>query len=276
MDNTDIVATEESLPAIADDTLIALAEQAEKRIEAMNKIKNISLRLTNRNDWVDQNGKPYCQSSGLEKIARMFGISWRMGEPILEQEEGGHYNFTYKGEFSLAGASIEAIGTRSSKDPFFKKYSYPKGGDRVELPPSEIDKGDVKKSAYTNLLANGISRLLGLRNITYEELEQYAHIKKEDIAKVEYKKKGGEIKKAGAVSKGTTATLPTNQSELATEKQIGAIFSRLKDIGITDEKSQHEHVGRILELEIVPTSMKSLTMGQASIAIKSLNEQVKE
>jgi hypothetical protein len=181
------------LPAIADNTLIAVAEQAEKRVDAMHKIKRMALKLTNRNDWVDQNGKPYLQASGAEKVARLFGISWRISEPVRDTIEGGHFTYTYHGEFSLAGASIEAIGTRSSKDGFFKKYEWKEDGDkrtRTELPVSEIDPGDVKKSAYTNLLANGITRLLGIRNLTYEDLREFAGITKEQIASVEYKKSG--------------------------------------------------------------------------------------
>jgi hypothetical protein len=181
---TDIVAT-----PVTDDTLISLAEQAEKRIDAMTKIKKVSLKLTNRHDWTDQGGKPYLQVSGAEKIARMFGISWRISEPTLENQEGGHFGFTYKGFFSLAGASIEVIGTRSSKDGFFKKYSYV-NGDKTELPPSEIDRGDVKKSAYTNCIGSGITRILGLRNMTYEDLQEFAGISKEDIGVIDYKKKG--------------------------------------------------------------------------------------
>ena len=176
-------------PALADGTLVKLAEQAEERINAMMKIKKVALRMTNLQDWVDQNGRPYLQASGSEKIARLFGVSWQIDEPLLEHEEGGHYAYTYKGVFSLAGATIEAIGTRSSKDGFFTKYDYA-GQERVTLPPSAIDKGDVKKSAYTNLLGNGITRLLGLRNLSYQDLEEFAGISKDMIGKVEYKKAG--------------------------------------------------------------------------------------
>ena len=179
----------ETLPAITDTTLIQLAEQAEARINAMQKIKRMALRMTNPYDWVDQSGKPYLQVSGAEKVARLFGISWQIDEPLLEHEEGGHYAYTYKGVFSLAGATIEAIGTRSSKDGFFTKYDY-SGQEKVTLPPSAIDKGDVKKAAYTNLLGNGITRLLGLRNLTYNDLEEFAGISRNMIGKVDYKEKG--------------------------------------------------------------------------------------
>lgn len=180
---------ETGLTPITDDTLISLAEQAEKRIDAMNKIKRVAIKLTNKHDWTDQGGKPYLQVSGAEKIARMFGISWRISEPIKETIEGGHFSFTYKGYFSLAGATIEAIGTRSSKDGFFKKYGY-ENGQKQELPASEIDAGDVKKSAYTNCIGNGITRLLGIRNLTYEDLKEFSGITPDQLGKVDYKKKG--------------------------------------------------------------------------------------
>ncbi|MDD5722663.1 MAG: hypothetical protein PHY29_02860 [Syntrophales bacterium] len=154
------------LPAIADDTLIAVAQNAEKRIEAVKTIKKLALKVTNGLDWVNMGGKPYLQSSGAEKIARLFGISWQIDEPTMTGEEGGHFTYTYTGIFSLGGISIEAVGTRSSKDPFFSRSH----GD--DVPPSEIDHGDVKKAAFTNLTANGITRLLGIRNMTVDELSQ--------------------------------------------------------------------------------------------------------
>ncbi len=172
---------------ITDDGLVALAEQAEKRIDAVNKIKRLALRVTNAHDWVDQANRPYLQVSGAEKVARLFGISWTIDEPVFAQEEGGHFSYTYKGLFSLRGASIEAIGTRSSKDGFFKRYGEDVEGKRVELPPSEIDKGDLKKAAYTNCIGNGITRLLGIRNLTWEDLKS-GGIDKGAISRVEYGK----------------------------------------------------------------------------------------
>lgn len=202
MDDIEVYNGATQPPALSDDTLISLAEQAEKRIDAMNKIKRIAIKLTNRNDWTDQGGRPYLQVSGAEKIARMFGVSWKLFEPEYQQEEGGHFSYTYKGVFSVAGATIEAIGSRSSKDGFFKKYAYP-NGVKTELPVSEIDKGDVKKSAYTNCIGNGITRLLGIRSLTYTDLEEYAGITKETIGKVEYKEKGkpkDEVKTEGSLT----------------------------------------------------------------------------
>ena len=78
-----------------------MAQQAEKRIDAINKIKQIALKVTNAKDWVDQGGRPYLQASGAEKIARLFGISWRIDEPQVVVEESGHFEYTYKGYFTM-------------------------------------------------------------------------------------------------------------------------------------------------------------------------------
>ena len=185
----EVEVIDNGVPAIGDSTLLALAEQAEKRVTALNKIKKAALLATNARDWTDQNGNPYLQVSGSEKVGRVFGIAWKIDEPVFEVEESGHFAYTYKGYFTVAGATIEAIGTRSSKDPFFKRYAG-KGEDRKELPPSEMDKGDLKKAAYTNCIGNGITRLLGLRNLTWADLEEFAGIKKDQVGRVDYKKNG--------------------------------------------------------------------------------------
>jgi hypothetical protein len=186
--NEIIETAQEGLPMVADDQLVALVAQAEKRIEAFNKLKGLALRLTNSRDWIAQGDNPYMTASAADKIGSFFGVSWHIEEPVCEHEEGGHYGYTYQGEFIWRGNRITAIGTRSSKDPFFKKYSYP-NGTRTELPASEIDKGDVKKAAYTNCITNGVSRSLGIRNLTWDDLA-VAGIHKDQIAAVDYKKNG--------------------------------------------------------------------------------------
>lgn len=189
MNNEVIETAAEDLPVIADDQLVALVAQAEKRIEAFNKLKGLALRLTNARDWVAQGDNPYMQASAAEKIGSFFGVSWHIDEPSCEHEEGGHFTYTYQGEFIWRGNKITAIGTRSSKDPFFKKYRYA-NGNKTELPASEIDKGDVKKSAYTNTIANGVTRSLGIRNLTWDDLKTYAGITRDQVSSVDYKSKG--------------------------------------------------------------------------------------
>jgi len=176
------VMTDENMPVVlGDDNLIKIAEAAEKRIEAIKKIKQAALSVTSKHDWVDQGGKPYLQASGGEKVGRTFGISWRIDEPVLTAEEDGNYSYTYKGYFTLGSATVEVIGSRGTKDPFFSRAH---GADK---PISEIDRNDVKKAALTNLIGNGITRILGIRNLTWEELEA-AGINRGTAGKVEYGK----------------------------------------------------------------------------------------
>lgn len=184
-----MIVHEDNLPAISDDSLLMVAEQAEKRIEAVIKIKQMALKVTNPGDWVDQNGKPYLYASGSEKIANLFNVSWQIDEPTCDTEPDGHFTFTFRGTFRIHGRSIAAEGSRSSKDPFFKKYNWV-DGERIEKPISDIDRRDVRMAALTNLLGNGITRVLGIRNLSYDDLSEYAGITKEMIEKIDYGKKG--------------------------------------------------------------------------------------
>ncbi|MCJ7669555.1 MAG: hypothetical protein MUO61_03440 [Dehalococcoidia bacterium] len=277
MDNKEIVVNEPEqsesyFPAIIDTNIIAIAEQSEKRLEALNKIKKVALKLTNPHDWVDESGRPYLQASGAEKVARLFGISWRISEPIKEELEGGHFSYTYKGEFALGGASIEAIGTRSSKDGFFKKYKYA-GDERLELPASEIDRGDVKKSAYTNLLGNGITRLLGIRNLTYDDLKEYANITQDQVTRVEFKK-GGRAPAGKAPSSQPTKQTTPGPDEPATEAQGKAIHAQLGVLKVVDELAKMQKVAKILGLAKVPTAVMQITKAQASTVIQALQKEI--
>jgi hypothetical protein len=177
---------------IYDDSMIELAERAEKRVQAINKIKQMALKATNEHDWCDQSGRPYLEGFGCEKVAGLFGIGWRdIKEPMMFVEEDGHFMYSYTGTFVMGGREIEVIGTRSSRDEFFsKRYKFNEETGKKEAysrPPSEIDKGDVKKAAYTNLLMNGITRILGIRNLTYDDLKA-AGLDVSKITKVEYGK----------------------------------------------------------------------------------------
>lgn len=202
-----------NVPAIADDNLMRVAEMAEKRIDVVVKIKQMALKVTNPEDWVDQNGKPYLLVSGSEKVANLFNISWRIDEPTIETEADGHFTYTLRGMFSIPGRSTSAEGSRSSKDPFFKKYDWV-NGQKVEKPISAIDRRDVRMAALTNLLGNGITRLLGIRNMSYDDLEMFAGIKKEMITAIDYKSKGKNKEPL------TTPSKKTEQSPAPGEEQF--------------------------------------------------------
>lgn len=216
-----VMTQETGLPMLSDDSLIQIAKQAEARIDAVIKIKQIALKVTNGNDWCDQDGKPYLEASGSEKVANVFNISWRFldPEPKYEEEDDGHYTYTYRGEFCLAGRTIEVEGSRSSKDGFFKQNVWTNNVKTEKDVRDRDNKRDVKMAALTNLLGNGITRILGIRNLTYADLEKFAGIKQNEVKGVKYNKpakdpvKQPQEKKADAPETGE----PTARQKLAKE-----------------------------------------------------------
>lgn len=216
MENNEVMTVyDENVPAIADDSLLMVAQQAERRIDAVIKIKQMALKVTNAGDWTDQGGKPYLLVSGSEKIANLFNVSWRLDEPIIETEPDGHFTYTMRGIFSIPGRSISAEGSRSSKDPFFKKYEWV-NGQKTEKPITAIDKRDVRMAALTNLLGNGITRLLGIRNLSYADLKAFAGIEQSQLGKVEYKKKGEDKPPIQPPQKKADASKPPEHAETVT------------------------------------------------------------
>ena len=224
------------VPAIADDFLIAVADQAEKRIDAVMKIKRVALKVTNAGDWVDQSGKPYLMASGSEKVANLFNISWQIDEPTMDTEGDGAITYTYKGRFTLGGRSIDVEGSRSSRDTFFKKYEYVDGKQAGEKP---LDRRDLKMAALTNLLGNGITRILGIRNLTWEDVETFTGFKRDECGIVNYRKKG-ESKPPVQPSQsksGTAATHPPADGKLSVKETLRAEITAY--IGDDTEEFKH-------------------------------------
>lgn len=213
----------EGVPAIADDTLLAIAKMAEARIDAVIKIKQLALKVTNASDWTDQQGKPYLQASGSEKVANLFNISWQIDEPRMEEEVDGAITYIYKGRFSLGGRAIEVEGSRSSRDEFFKKYVWENGEKKGEKP---LDRRDLKMAAMTNLLGNGITRILGIRNLTWEDLEAFAGIKKEQVAAIQYKTKGEKPPLTQPGKKSEAKTEAAKTEEQTVTANVGEITSK--------------------------------------------------
>lgn len=165
------------------DLLLHMAETADKRADAYKKIKLAALRLTTAADWVDQGGNPYLLAPGAEKVADIFRLSWRIARSVTKTMTGAGGHFIMSCTLIIRapwGREIEVVGTRSSSDPF-----YAKKGEDIRL-LEEIDEADVAKGAYTNAEVGAITRILGLRGLTYEDLER-SGIKKADMKRVDYR-----------------------------------------------------------------------------------------
>ena len=53
-------------PVVSESDLEAALKIAERNEQLAKKIKLIAIKQTNPKDWVDQDGKPYLQSTGAE------------------------------------------------------------------------------------------------------------------------------------------------------------------------------------------------------------------
>lgn len=216
-DISDLTARPQQNTGILDantDNILYLAEKADKYIEAMNRIMDAALKITNELDWVLIGGKPYLQESGTTKVARLFGISIQLiGQPTVECDSAGYKTWTYKARFMLKDQFVECEGSRSMKDDFFAKA----GKDKPLKKPDEIDERDVKMAAYTNCLNNGIKRLIpNLRNIDIATLER---------AGLDINKIGGYTFKEG--SKGGSAPSKAENSGLACENCGKAVTQKV-------------------------------------------------
>jgi len=263
------------------DNLAATVEEADKNLALIRRIKVLSLKSTNAKDWTNQNGKPYLMVSGAEKVARLFGICWTIEEPRQEVEEDGSYYYTCKGIFTMKNQSIEAIGCRSGKDPFFSRQKNP-------------DKTDVKKAAYTNCIGNGVNRILGIRNLDWDDLAE-AGLDINKITSVDYKKAKPVVSNnyynnsVGETAR-TTASQPmpllvddvpeiqettyhendTERPVWATDKQLKAIWAIFNTKHIINKEERLGYINNVINREI--ESSNQLTLKEASMVIEALKK----
>lgn len=163
----------------------------EQRNKLLEKVLAYAIAATHAGQWVDQNGKPWPTAAAAEVMARRCAVSVKSThcEKRLSQDDKGQfYIYEFTGTFALPGAydSIEALGTCSSRDQFLGTET----SEGRNL--SDIDEGNIQKAAYSNMMVNGVCRLLGVRNLTYEQLAA-AGIDQAKMPKVEYNSgsKGG-------------------------------------------------------------------------------------
>jgi hypothetical protein len=191
----------------------------ERRNEAMSRILEYAIRATHAGQWVDQQGKPWPTGAAAEVMARRCAVSIKnvqTNKVPSTDDKGGFYMYVITGTASLPGGhdSVEAIGTCSSRDQFLGTET--RGGRQL----SDIDEGNILKAAYTNFEVNAITRLLGVRNLSWERLEQLG-ISQSGVAKVEYN--------AGAKG-GGTAPSRDGETVVTIGKDKGKKLSEVADL----------------------------------------------
>lgn len=223
----DVIEDDENIIHLPDTNEDEILEIADKRLQSIKRVKEFALTLTNPNDWVDIDGKPYLVAAGAEKIARPFGVKIKMTGHDKEagrDEHGEYYIYTFYGTATLANDrldSIDVMGICSSRDKFFGTR------DGEIIPMSEISEPNIKRKAYNNMVMNGITRLLGLRNMTWEEVESkidrgkvagYKYgSRKADTSQKANKEKGDIVDKISRLINEYFGTDPEKQKEILLE-----------------------------------------------------------
>lgn len=156
---------------LAEQSINDALQVIDTRNKLFDRVMSTAIQSTCSVDWIDQDGRPYLQASGAEKVARRFGVKVydvKIEREDLEDESGKYVIYTVNGKAALGSNEfIEAIGTCSSRDKFFGK----KDGKFKSL--AQVDLPNVKKKAYTNFFANVVTRLLGIRNLSWDDLSKY-------------------------------------------------------------------------------------------------------
>lgn len=133
--------------------------RADMAVAGLNKIKAISLKLTNRSDWAVFNGKPCLQNSGCMKVAGLWGVSFldpKITETRRQDDKGEYIEFSCEGKADFRGRIVTDFGTASTRDKLL-------GSVHGELRPlSDVDLPSVKKMAVTNWQSRILKKILGL------------------------------------------------------------------------------------------------------------------
>lgn len=168
--------------------------EAKDRLELLQKVTEISLKRTYKQDWVsfplkdDPRGRPYLTAAGAERIRPLFGIT--IDNQVVQRHDDpkdGSYMYVISGVAHFRGDSLAVLGTCTSKDQFFStRYETTAGKrERVTLSAEEVNQENVLKSARSDMVRNAVVGILGLRNLTWDLLAQFG-FKPEEAATVRY------------------------------------------------------------------------------------------
>jgi hypothetical protein len=166
-----------------------------------DRLRQLAVALTKPRDWVafpagDQGARAWPTRSACNKLATATKISTgiypnektgkrydRMNE---RDEQGEYYVIEVNGWAEMPGfRRFEVFGFCSSRHKLFASTGKRDGaGNIIYKPMSEVSLPNVIQAAYTNFHANAIMRMLGLDNMSAEEMEGLLGGK---ISSVEYK-----------------------------------------------------------------------------------------
>jgi hypothetical protein len=221
--------------------VLAIATARDQYVE---KAIEIALKSTNHKDWSNFGGNPWLEASGVEKIARRFGITFGRYEwkkVTDEDSQGSFYTVVVEGPIYLTERdSLWATGTAGSRDKFFVAMA--------EKHDGVVDFDDILKKAISNWEVNGVTRLLGLRSCTWEMVSDAGvqvglieGVEFEGKEKREEKKKSGEMKSAPDMRVDIVNTLKENHRVTDGDK-IGLILEKVTEFKAKDRKTGEDKI----------------------------------
>ena len=183
-------------------------ETAGKQIELRQKLLMTGLKALKVHDFQDFDGKPYLEGEGAARIMAVVR-GFKVGEAKFTVEIMlPHYFIECAIPMEFMGATTVAIGDCSTADPFFtgrdgQSGQYKRHLDRTgsETMAARLILGDAKKKARENCISRGVSELLGIKGLTWEDLQALGFNRTKAGSSVTFKKGS-----SGAEAKNLTVT----------------------------------------------------------------------
>ncbi len=196
-----------------------MVEGIGRAIEARKKIAMVCVRAAEPKDFLDFGGRPYLQGPGAQRIMSAAGISMSAPEWGDVEWSGDDALITVAAEFYWppTGCRIVEIGSCSTRDKFFvphdgqeaknpgfrfSQYLAQVNGDRALA--KRMLSLDVRKKAYSNLIARGVAAVMGLKALTWERLEEYGFQRTEGVKF----RKGSESTEDAVADQGPRSSAP--------------------------------------------------------------------
>jgi hypothetical protein len=140
-----------------------MMKNAMARAEIVEKMRELAIKSTKPNDWINYGDKPGISGPGAERAARTIGLIAFDVRASTEDLPDSEYIIYMNGKMGFRGGEyIEATGSCCSTKPFFT----------AKAKDSPVNPGDIHKNALTNFYVNGVTRFLGLRGLTWEDLKE--------------------------------------------------------------------------------------------------------
>jgi hypothetical protein len=201
--------TQEKIPEVmpAQEEKVMLTEKyvetAGRQIELRSKLLMTALKALKPHDFQDFEGKPYLEGEGAARIMAVVR-GFKVGEAKFKIENiAPHYFIECEIPMEWMGQTTVALGDCSTADPFFTGKAgnggiFKKHLDRTgsETMAARLVLGDAKKKARENAISRGVSELLGIKGLSWDDLAAFGFRRAEAGGSIQFKtgSQGGEIR----------------------------------------------------------------------------------